>query len=195
MGRAIIQNTKEQILSEARRVFERFGYTKTSMADIAIAARKGRRTLYTYFISKEEVFKAVIKIEVDAVIIQLRENLDSKLPPAEKLKAHMHLRMNAVRDLTLYYDAMRQELKENLGLIENVRVEYDEMEREMIEQILNEGVELNHFDITNTSMVAGAIVLATKGFELPLYMGQPDYSPTDLIDPLMQLFYRGILKH
>lgn len=195
MGNSILQNTKEQILNEARKVFERFGYTKTSMADIAQAARKGRRTLYTYFISKEEVFRAVIKIEVDSVVLQLRENLTSHLSPAEKLRTHMHIRMNAVRDLTLYYDAMRQELKENLGLIESIRKDYDDIEKDMIEQILNEGVELQHFEISNTSLVAAAIVMATKGFELPIYMGLPHYNPSEMIDPLMQLFYKGILKH
>jgi len=187
-------NTKDQILSEARKVFEKFGFNKTSMADIAAAARKGRRTLYTYFTSKEEVFRAVIDVEVEALALSLKEIVHSNQPPREKLRNYMHTRMNAVKQLTIYYDALRQDLLGNFGMIENLRHEYDQMEVLMIRQILDEGVEKNEFSIDDTLLVANAIVLATKGFELPLYMGATNYDHEQLIDPLINLFYTGILK-
>ena len=77
-------------------------------------------------------------------------------------------------------------------MIENLRKNYDEMEVGMIRSILDEGVSTGVFDILDTSLVARAIVLATKGFELPIYMGQAGYDHDTLIDPLIELFYRGI---
>jgi AcrR family transcriptional regulator len=187
-------NTKDHILSEARKVFEKFGFNKTSMADIALAARKGRRTIYTYFTSKEEVFRAVIDVEVNALAVDLQEIIHSNLPPTQKLRSYMHARMNAVKELTIYYDALRQDLLGNFGMIENLRRDYDELEVSMIKNILDEGVKKDDFAIDDTHLVANAIVLATKGFELPLYMGQTGYDHEQLIDPLMNLFYKGILK-
>jgi AcrR family transcriptional regulator len=187
-------NTKDQILIEARKVFERFGFNKTSMADIAAAARKGRRTVYTYFTSKEEVFRAVIDVEVKALAVRLKEIIEGDQTPKEKLRHYMHTRMNAVKELTIYYDALRQDLLGNFGMIENLRRDYDEMEVNMIQKILDEGVERNEFSIDTTHLVASAIVLATKGFELPLYMGNINYDHEQLIDPLINLFYTGILK-
>lgn len=187
--------TKEMILQEARKVFEKFGFNKTSMADIALAARKGRRTIYTYFTSKEEVFRAVIEVEVKALASSLQEIINSMLPANEKLRKYMRIRMNAVKELTVYYDALRQDLMNNLGMIENLRKEYDLLETSMIKTILDEGVEQNEFEIENTQLVAQSIVLASKGFELPIFMNQQGYDPEPFIDPLISLLYNGILKN
>jgi AcrR family transcriptional regulator len=186
--------TKELILSEARKVFGKFGFNKTSMADIALAARKGRRTIYSYFTSKEEVFKAVIEVEIDALAKTLQELIDSPLRADEKLRQYMQTRMNAVKMLTIYYDAIRRDLVENLAYIEKIRKKYDEMEMKMIRKILDEGVAQNVFEIKDTKIVAGAIVLASKGFELPLIMGQEGYDHSSMIEPLIDVFYKGILK-
>jgi AcrR family transcriptional regulator len=186
--------TKELILSEARKVFGKFGFNKTSMSDIALAARKGRRTIYSYFTSKEEVFKAVIEVEIDALAKTLQELIDSPLRADEKLRQYMQTRMNAVKMLTIYYDAIRRDLVENLAYIEKIRKKYDEMEMKMIRKILDEGVAQNVFEIKDTKIVAGAIVLASKGFELPLIMGQEGYDHSSMIEPLIDVFYKGILK-
>lgn len=186
--------TKDEILKEARKVFEKFGFNKTSMADIAQAARKGRRTIYTYFTSKEEVFRAVIEVEVSLVAVRLKQIIEGELLPDEKLRAYMHARMNAVKELTIYYEALRQDLQNSLGMIENLRKEYDELEVGLIKQILDEGVARQVFAIDNTLLVANAFVLATKGFELPIFMGKVGYDHEQMIDPLINLFYKGIQK-
>lgn len=186
--------TKDWIIQEARGVFEKFGYTKTSMADIARAARRGRRTLYMHFAGKEEVFRAVIEVEVNALAEKLGAIIEGEKPPSEKLREYMHVRMNAVKELTMYYDAMRQDMMMNLGLIEKIRKRYDFMEKDMIRRVLDEGVACGEFHIGDTALLAGAIVMATKGFELPIYMGDQDFDHIGLIDPLIGLFFRGIAK-
>jgi hypothetical protein len=64
----------------------------------------------------------------------------------------------------------------------------------MIQCILDEGVTDGIFDIDDTALVARSIVLASKGFELPIYMGQSSYDHNSLIDPLIDLFYKGISR-
>lgn len=48
--------TRAALLDAAQRVFERRGYTRTTIADITAEARVGRATFYVYFASKEEAF-------------------------------------------------------------------------------------------------------------------------------------------
>ncbi len=184
--------TKEHILKAARQVFERFGFNKASMADIAHMSRKGRRTIYTHFSSKEAVFKAVIDKEVSALANQLRGVTQRPVSAEEKLRLYMHTRMNAVRELTVYYDALRQDLVNNMGIVEQLREEYDAMEVAMIREILDEGNASGTFAIDDTHLVAEAIVTATKGFELPIFMGRSDFDHKRLIDPLISLLYTGI---
>ena len=184
--------TREQILEEARKVFEKFGFNKTSMGDIATNARKGRRTLYSYFASKEEIFQAVIEVEIDALADTLLELIVKPMPAKEKLREYVHIRMNAVKRLTIYYDAIRRDVIGNLAMIEKIRKKYDAMEQEMIGHILKQGVQQGEFKIDDIELVSRAIVLATKGFELPIIMGQEGFDHNLLIDPLIDVFYHGI---
>ena len=52
-------NSKQQIIEAAGVIFERYGFKKTTMDDIAYAAGKGKSSLYYYFKNKEQVFEAV----------------------------------------------------------------------------------------------------------------------------------------
>lgn len=186
-------NTKDIIVEEARKVFEKFGFSKTSMADIALAARKGRRTLYTYFTSKEEVFRAVIETEVNNLVIKLGEIIHQDIPVEIKLRQYLQARMNALRELTVYYDALREDFVNNLGLIEDLRKEYDEMEVSMIQGLLDEGVSKQKFVIEDTHLVSRAIVVAVKGFELPIFFRKDNYDYNQLIAPMIDLFFRGVM--
>ena len=53
-----VLKTRELLVDVARQLFAKNGFESTSMNDIALAANKGRRTLYTYFNSKEEIYLA-----------------------------------------------------------------------------------------------------------------------------------------
>ncbi len=186
--------SKEQIIQAAHKVFKRFGFNKASMSDIAGESRKGRRTIYTHFKGKEDVFVAVIDAEVQKLSDKLSELIQKPILPKEKLRKYMIIRMKALRDLTVYYEALRQDIAGNLGFMENLRKEYDKMEINMIKSILDEGNATNHFKIEDTQLVAEAILLATKGFELPIFMGKTDYNLNRLINPLIDLLYDGIEK-
>ena len=50
--------TRALLVDVARQLFAKNGFEDTSMNDIAVSANRGRRTLYTYFNSKEEIYFA-----------------------------------------------------------------------------------------------------------------------------------------
>ena len=50
-----ISKTRNLLVDVARQLFARNGVDDTTMNDIALASKKGRRTLYTYFKSKEDM--------------------------------------------------------------------------------------------------------------------------------------------
>ena len=55
-----ISKTRQKLVDVARQLFAKNGIANTTMNDIAVASGKGRRTLYTYFNRKEDVYSAVI---------------------------------------------------------------------------------------------------------------------------------------
>ena len=66
--------TRELLIDVARQLFARQGVAATTMNDIAEASGKGRRTIYTYFKNKNEIYWAVVEAESKARrSIDLRE--------------------------------------------------------------------------------------------------------------------------
>src|SRR3982074_3108345 len=59
---------QEQVLSVALEVFGRFGFRKTSMDDVARSAGISRQGLYLYFASKEALFRAAVRQELDTAL-------------------------------------------------------------------------------------------------------------------------------
>ena len=68
-----MKKTKQQIIIDAARDrFAHFGFSKVTMDEIASDVELGKASLYYYFPTKEELFKAVITLEQD----ELKNDID-----------------------------------------------------------------------------------------------------------------------
>ena len=81
----LMSKTRKLLVDTARQLFAQKGIDNTTMNNIALASGKGRRTLYTYFRSKTEVYEAVIESELSHLTHQLGDVVGRDLPPDEKL--------------------------------------------------------------------------------------------------------------
>src|SRR5580704_12374428 len=76
---------ERRILSAARRLFDRNGYAKTSMEDVADRAGLAVGTLYNYFNSKDDLLLAIMRREADR-LLRIGERLLAD-PPADPIVA------------------------------------------------------------------------------------------------------------
>ncbi|MDE7148641.1 MAG: TetR/AcrR family transcriptional regulator, partial [Duncaniella sp.] len=90
--------TRERLLEVAHQLFTSNGVERTTMNDIATASDKGRRTIYTYFKNKREIYEAVIERESDAIVMKLRGIVNSDLEPEEKLRRFLNARFDIVEE-------------------------------------------------------------------------------------------------
>ena len=74
-----VAKTRQKLVDVARHLFAQNGLEATTMNMIAEASQKGRRTLYTYFKNKEEIYYAVIQTELE----RLSDRMDevAAMPP------------------------------------------------------------------------------------------------------------------
>lgn len=56
---------EKQIIEAARMLFNKYGFKKVTMDEIAREANVTKRTVYSYFSSKEELFKCIINEELE----------------------------------------------------------------------------------------------------------------------------------
>jgi AcrR family transcriptional regulator len=185
---------KEAIVNVARHIFSRFGFRKTTMDEIAMASKKGKSSIYYYFASKEEIFQAVVEKEALILRQELVKAINQADSPANKLKAHVLIRMRSMEKLANFYSAIKDDYLGHLDFIEKIRKKYDQEEIQMMENILKEGVENNIFEIEDTSLAAIAIVTALKGMEIPLFWGDEEQDIERRLDHLINILFNGVLK-
>lgn len=68
-------NKKEEIINEARKLFNLYGYKKVSMDEVAKKANVTKKTIYSYFKDKEELFKYFIEEE----LLNIKNKIDNKI--------------------------------------------------------------------------------------------------------------------
>jgi AcrR family transcriptional regulator len=61
------RRTRSLLLAAARETFERDGYLEARVADIAKSAGVSHGTFYTYFTSKQDIFRAVVSVVRDEI--------------------------------------------------------------------------------------------------------------------------------
>jgi AcrR family transcriptional regulator len=67
---------RHAVITTAADVFRRYGFERTTMADIAKAAGMSRPALYLVFPTKLDVFNAMIEHKSDATMAAIRDELD-----------------------------------------------------------------------------------------------------------------------
>lgn len=86
------QTRRNHILDAAVEVFGRFGFRKTSVEDLAAAAKISKQGLYLHFSSKEEVFVAAMQKYLDDGLKLVNEALSK---PGASLSARLTAAMDA----------------------------------------------------------------------------------------------------
>lgn len=86
-----VNDKKQLIVETAVGLFSRYGYSKTSLDDIASTAQIAKGTVYYYFPSKEDLFVNVIQIKANEYFGYLREHLDSVEGFESKIRELMHV--------------------------------------------------------------------------------------------------------
>lgn len=89
---------RRQICEAAASVFQREGFRRATMDDIAAAAGVSRKTIYNYFENKIGLIGAVIERDVKRRVEKARDSLDLTLPPEQLIvEAEMRL-LDVARD-------------------------------------------------------------------------------------------------
>jgi AcrR family transcriptional regulator len=185
---------RTMIIDIARNIFSHFGFKKTTMEEIAQASRKGKSSIYYYFSSKEDIFKAVVEKEADELLQEITAGLEKIEDPVEKLKFYISTRMKRIKQLKNFYTALKSDYFNKLEFIEEIRKKYDYNEVKIITSILQKGIDDGKFSIENPHQSAVAIVTAMKGLEIPLFISKGNSNFEDRMNNLVNYLFYGIVK-
>lgn len=174
-----VSKTKAKLVDVARQLFAKMGVENTTMNDIAIASKKGRRTLYTYFKSKEDIYMAVVESELDILSDMMKSVAEKDITPDQKIIEMIYTRLDAVKEVVYRNGTLRANFFRDIWRVEKVRKRFDAKEIQLFKDVLREGAEKGVFQIDDIDMTAELIHYCVKGIEVPYIRGHIGAKLTD----------------
>ena len=189
-----VSKTKKDLIDVARQLFAKKGVENTTMNDIAEASQRGRRTLYTYFRSKQDIYKAVIESELSGLYGKLEEVIKRDIVADEKLLMLAFTRLNAIKEVVTRNGTLRADFFRDIWQVENVRKEFDKKEIYYLEAILQDGLDKGVFQMMDARKTAEILHYAFKGLEVPVIRGvlKLDYNKKEDRDVIVNLVLKGL---
>lgn len=167
-----VSKTRAKLVDVARQLFAKMGVDSTTMNDIAVASKKGRRTLYTYFKSKDEVYLAVVESELEILSQTLTRVVERSISPERKIVEMIYTRLDVIKEAVYRNGTLRADFFRDIWRVENVRKRFDAKERQLFRTVLQEGQEKGAFHIDDVDMTADLIHYCLKGIEVPYIRGR-----------------------
>ncbi len=187
---------RKQVLETARRIFQRKGYAKTTMMDIAKALNKSKSTLYYYFKSKEDIFAAIVEDISEQLQNELMKVIKSKADTKTLLKRYIIKRMEYSNKIAKLYNLVRYQTMDIYNLIQKYRRSFDEFEILALKNILIRGIENDELRINYEELdpIVYGLASAIKGLEIPFFIESKYTLFKERLNVLLDLLFYGLLK-
>ena len=184
------------LMEKARQLFAKHGFENTTMNDIAEASHRGRRTLYTYFSNKKDIYNACIQAELESMYERLQVTVNKEHTATDKLMLFFATRLEIIKEVVTRNGTLRGDFFRDIFRVENVRKTFDKQEIQFLKMILDEGLESGEFELLDTMQTARILHFALKGLEVPYIRGVMTQDPKDSIDgdTVANLIFKGIAK-
>ena len=163
----MVSKTREKLIEVARQLFAHKGVENTTMNDIASASEKGRRTIYTYFKSKRDIYNAVVKNESELIVERLSVIPGQDVSPEEKLMNFIFIRFEAIKELVTRNGSLRAGFFGDVRKVERARRGTLSQECSVLMSILKEGVDKGVFSIKHIDKTAKVMLLCLQGLDVP----------------------------
>ncbi len=195
----IAQEIKKQIIEVADTRFRRYGFGKTTMAEIAKDCHMSAANLYRYFENKEK-----IGIEIALKCLHQKEQIGEAVLERDGLSAGERLETFFIDILHYTYDICAND-EHLFELVAFISQEHKDIVRQhqasllaFIGRILEEGIQEETFDIQDVSSKAETILFAMVHFYYPPLVMMNNHRLDQLehaAKNVVRLLIQGLAKH
>ena len=161
-------SVRGRILEAAAKRFKHFGYGKTSMAEIAADLQMSPGNLYRYFPGKIDIALAIADENYETQYAELAKIARDKSAPAV-----LRLRNLFHADMVMTYEVIERDPRtfELASIIKTERPTWINgllaRERELINMILQDGIDSGEFDLDDLETTAEMLQAAMMKFRYP----------------------------
>jgi len=186
---------KKRILMAARKQFFTFGYSRSTMAELAIELQMSKKTLYQFFKSKQFLLESTIYDffqELDENIDEIIKAKDKNNNRIDTLKHFLSLIQSQISQLNVNaFEDIRKNNPEAWQTIGNLREKMiNNKLRELLKQGKKDGTVRKDIDL---DIIVLIILNTVQYVATPEVISRFSYSTEEVIEMIAKLFMFGIL--
>ncbi len=187
---------RKALLQAASEVLLEYGPHKTTLDDIAKRAGMAKTSLYYYFRDKEEIFRAIIKSDLEQLLDIINGAVAEAETAEDKILAFSLARYNFIAEKA--QRANRQiavEFRSLEGVFEAEREFYLQSCKDIIVSILREGIEKNELmPLDDIELVSLIMVSSMFGCDHTFEFYDQRDRVLDGIRQMVRIFFAGLKK-
>ncbi|RKS76637.1 TetR family transcriptional regulator [Actinomadura pelletieri DSM 43383] len=182
---------RAEIIRVAADLFEKLGYARASMDDIATAVGIGKPTLYHYFRSKSELLWYMHEELIDGLIESHLARVERGVGPAELLRGVIgdFLRNIVTRrgQCRVFFENHRELPDADLAVATEKRARYEAM----VEDVIRDGIAAGTFREVDTKLFCLAI-FGMSNWAYQWYHPDGKLTYDEIADAFWDYAYRGL---
>jgi TetR/AcrR family transcriptional regulator, cholesterol catabolism regulator len=186
---------KQQLIAQSIELFEKNGFTATSIQHIVDALQVSKGTFYYYFSSKEQLLMEIHDDYISDLLDRQQVALAQSKSNREKLQAIVSL---LIHDIEQYGAAGRVFFREIRHLdalhADEIRKKRDTF-RKRIAQVIQNGMDSGEFREHLNADILSLAVLGITNWSYQWYQLDGELSPTKLAAIFVDFILNGLLLH
>lgn len=189
--------TKEQILQRQNEIasialsfFNKKGFQKTSMREIAEAAGMGKSSLYDFFTAKDEIVVFIVEEKMKNLLQDTRNIITLNLSPTSCLKKLMEMNLTYTKENNRLLLWVKSEERFLVAAYQKrlKKLHYDY--QDMFQSVIERGISDGFFRNTDSSLATRLLINSMLSI---VYTTRPSNSPEDMLNMTLDIFLHGII--
>jgi len=186
------EQVRNHILEAAAKRFTHYGYSKTTVAEIAGDCGMSSGNLYRYFENKEAIARAAVEERLEEKARICEAATDPKAPVIEQIRQYLLARLRFSHALSCGSAHIFELVQLMTDRHKELLDKYDGKMIDWLEKVIDHGVDRKEFRAVDAKQVAGSIFVATMVFCIPIFMQEPLPVMESRLSDLIDLLYEGL---
>jgi len=187
---------KQRIIDTAADLFQKKGYSSTTLDDVAKELGVSKAALYHYVSRKDELLSIIYAHSIKNIFMGTTEILRMDLPPNEKLRLfiHNHIKNIIIKNLPMFavfFSEENQLLEKDYQKIRKEKIKYNRI----LEEILKEGILKGAFKKVDVKLQSYAILGMCNWVHKWYQPDQSEYTSEQIAHHFTSLLETGYIKN
>lgn len=188
-----MSDRRQLILIAAGQLIEQNGWQKTTISQIARAAKVGVGTVYLEFASKDAIIGEMSARKYKAVIRAMRRATMSSGSFAQRLAAIFDARTEAFAEIACSTSNARDFVHCACPGVQHAHADFERAQRELLHDFLEMGRDAGEFDFSSTQRAREALLITYSRFTPPHLLSLDHDTLRSALGAVHELVLSGIL--